>query len=157
VKDVATLKDLGAAFEDVLDDGVGAAVASAVREARAGHRTIPPWFVPAASTLLALLRLPAGWNSYAARPINPRAVGAALELLAATMQPDTPIPSVVPMSRGDVQLEWHLRDMDIEVVVPAEGPVRVWYEDLHRGAEREFTLDEGSEPLREVLHELTAR
>ncbi len=61
------------------------------------------------------------------------------------------------MSRGDVQLEWHLRGMDIEVVVPPEGPPRVWYEDLRGGTERELTLTEGPGPLREVLRELTAR
>lgn len=117
----------------------------------------PPWFVPVASSLLDLLRLPTEWNSYAARPISPRAARAALELLVETMEPDTPHPSVVPMSRGDIQLEWHLRGLDIEVVVSADGPIRVWYEDLRGGTERELTLAEGSEPLREVLRELAAR
>ena len=116
-----------------------------------------PWFAPVASSLLALLRLPAGWNSYAARPIDPRAAGAALELLAATMQPNTPIPSVLPMPRGDIQLEWHLRGLDVEVVIPAEGPARLWYEDVRDGTEHECTLAQGPEPLRKVLQELTAR
>lgn len=123
----------------------------------AANGTDPSWAAPVAKSLLDLLQLPPGWNSYAARPISPRAVGTVLALLARTMRPETPVPSVIPMSRGDIQLEWHLRGMDIEVVVPAEGPVRVWYEDVGRGAERELTLAEDAEPLREILDALTGR
>lgn len=117
----------------------------------------PAWLQTLVADVTALLQLPRGWNSYAARPIDVRAANAAVALLAATMQPNTPRPTVVPMSRGDIQLEWHLRGMDVEVVVPAEGPARVWYEDLRAGIEREYTLEGGHEPLREVLRELTAR
>jgi hypothetical protein len=104
-----------------------------------------------------LLQLPEDWDSYGARPIDARAVDAALRLLRATMQPNTPLPSVVPMSRGDVQLEWHVRGLDIEIVVPAQGTIRVWCDDLRGGSEREFTLERGPEPLRELLRELTER
>jgi AbrB family looped-hinge helix DNA binding protein len=117
----------------------------------------PPWFVPVATDLMGVLRLERGWNSYAAQPISPRAAGAVLALLSATMDVATPPPAVVPMSRGDIQLEWHLRGMDIEVVVPDEGPVRVWYADLQQHEERELALTDGPEPLREILCELTAR
>ncbi len=117
----------------------------------------PAWFRKLVEDVTALLQLPEGWNSYAARPIDVRATDATLGLLSATMQPNTPGPAVVPMSRGDIQLEWHLGGMDIEVVVPAQGPARVWYEDVRSGVEREFTLERGHEPVGEVLRELTAR
>jgi hypothetical protein len=117
----------------------------------------PEWLRPVVGELESLLRLPTNWDSYGARPIDPRAAGATLSLLTATMQPNTPIPSIVPMSRGDIQVEWHLRGMDIEVVVPAEGPIRIWQEDLRNGTEHEFTLDQDQEPLRAILRELTAR
>ena len=115
----------------------------------------PAWLQKLVTDVTALLQLPKGWNSYAARPIDVRAANATVELLLATMQPNTPGPTVVPMSRGDIQLEWHLRGMDVEVVVPAEGPARVWYEDVRSDTERECTLEPGHEPLHEVLRELT--
>jgi len=62
------------------------------------------------------------------------------------------------MSRGGIQLEWHLRGMNIEVTVPPLGSsVEVWYEDLRSGEEREFTIEDDPSALRDVLAELARR
>ena len=61
----------------------------------------------------------------------------ALQLLAATMRPATPAPIVVPTVRGGLQLEWHQRDVDLEVEVPPSGAVQVAYENLAEGREWE--------------------
>ena len=39
------------------------------------------------------------------------------------------------MSDGGLQLEWHLRGLNVEVTVPPTGPVEVWYENLANGDE----------------------
>jgi hypothetical protein len=117
----------------------------------------PSWFMSALIEIQGLLRLGSGWDSYSARPISVRAAEGALTLLTRTMQPVTPEPSIVPMARGGIQLEWHLRDMNIEVTVPPQGLAEAWYEDLRTGVEREFRFDQGPGELVRVLDDLTRR
>lgn len=52
-----------------------------------------------------LLALPAGWDSYGARKIDPLAIAAARRLLDA-LPKYIPEPAIAPMSNGGVELEW---------------------------------------------------
>jgi len=118
----------------------------------------PAWFGPTVQALSELLKLSSGWNSYGARPVDIGLVRSALELMAATMRPDTPPPSVVPTSRGGVQLEWHLGGIDLEVEVLAPGHFSVAYEDSGDGDDWEAEL-RGSDlkVLEEALDKLAQR
>jgi hypothetical protein len=119
---------------------------------------LPAWAPAVDEELRGLTLLPPGWDSYSARPISADTATAAMDLLRRVVQDDTPVPSIVPMSRGGIQLEWHLRGMNIEVTVPPRGSsVEVWYEDLRSGEEREFTIEDDPGALRDVLAELTRR
>ena len=119
---------------------------------------LPAWAFAVDEELRGLTRLPPGWDSYTARPISADTATAATQLLLQVVQDDTPVPSIVPMSRGGIQLEWHLRGMNIEVTVPPLGSsVEVWYEDLRSGEEREFTIEDDPSALRDVLAELARR
>jgi hypothetical protein len=115
-----------------------------------------PWLLPTVRELRALLALPDGWNSYRAARIDPGAILTALELLAQTMTPTTPAPSVVPMSRGGVQLEWHEQGVDLEVSVDPDGHVMAAYEN-EQGTEWEDDLTERHARLAEALAELASR
>lgn len=118
----------------------------------------PGWLASTDDALRKLTQLSPGWDSYRARPTSTRAAAVARELLRRTMQDETPVPSIVPMSQGGIQLEWHLRGMNIEVTVPPTGsPVEVWCEDLQSGEEGDFAIDGDIDSLREVLAELTSR
>lgn len=116
----------------------------------------PAWLLPTIQSMASLLSLPANWNSYGARPIDPRDVVLALDLLDRTMQPDTPPPAVAPTARGGLQLEWHLRGIDLEVEPLAQDQVHVFYEDQGR-AEMEDELGANLAPLAETLAELSRR
>lgn len=98
---------------------------------------LPAWLPPTVESLQKLLDLPRGWNSYDARQIDPNAAIDTIELLVEVMGGDTPAPSVVPTSRGSVQLEWHTRGMDIEVSIGPRGHASMWWEDLRTGEEGE--------------------
>lgn len=61
-----------------------------------------------------LLALPPGWDSYQARPIDSFAVQRALRFCQ-WLSDDAPAPTIVPLSNGGVQLEWHTKEMDEEM------------------------------------------
>ena len=77
-----------------------------------------------------LLGLPPGWNSYSAKPIEPRNVIRAIELLAELLGPKTPPPIVVPTVRGGIQLEWQTKGIDIEVYIDSKHDVCFFAEQL---------------------------
>src|SRR5947209_2702348 len=79
-----------------------------------------------------LLDLPPNWNSHGARPIDLKAVEFALNVLLQTMQPDTPLPTVVPLPRGGIQMEWHLSGIDFEVAVSSSGQFSLYLEGSDR-------------------------
>ena len=79
------------------------------------------------------LDLPEGWNSSTARRIDPAAVIWALDLLGKVMQPDTPAPTVIPTARGELELEWHLRGIDLEVHAVSPGRLYFYFEDQRSG------------------------
>ena len=51
------------------------------------------------------------------------------------MRPRTPVPQVVPSPVGGVQLEWHEKDIDLELHITAPYECEVWFQD-HRTGER---------------------
>jgi hypothetical protein len=89
----------------------------------------PHWLPPVLENIRQLLCLSPNWNSYKARPVNIASVREALRVMLLTMQGDTPIPAIVPTPRGTVQLEWHLRGIDLEVEALPSGLIHLSYED----------------------------
>jgi hypothetical protein len=117
----------------------------------------PEWLAPTINAMTVLLRMSANWNSYGARPIDVSAVARTLELLAGIMRIDSPAPAVAPTPKGGIQLEWHLRGIDLEVEPLPEGRVYVLFEDLRSGDEWEQELSADLTPLVESLGELSRR
>jgi len=116
------------------------------------------WLADACEKVRALLSLSPGWDSYSARAISTAAAKAAFQVLDDAARLGCPAPSIVPMSRGGIQVEWHIRQWNIEVTVPPDGsPVEVWGEDLISRTEQEFLVDGDPGPLREILTRLAQR
>jgi len=88
---------------------------------RNGEEPTTHWLV--FDALQKLASLPPGWDSYGARPLNPRAVWRSVGLLASIVPAIAPEPTVVPTRDGGVQFEWHRRGIDVEVRVPPVGEV----------------------------------
>lgn len=61
-----------------------------------------------------LLALQPGWDSYSAKAINAIAVNRALRFCE-WLADDAPVPDLVPLNDGGVQLEWHTEGMDEEM------------------------------------------
>lgn len=93
----------------------------------------PPWVEPVLRTLGRLLALPAGWDSYGSRAINPACAWAAWQLLSAVLHDDSPAPTVVPTARGGVQIEWHIHGIDLEIEAIAPNHYSVSFEDARTG------------------------
>lgn len=77
---------------------------------------LPSWFDPLMQGLVDVRTLPANWDSYDAMPINPKLVDMALTFMSGLLGPSSPAPRVVPLSSGGLQLEWHRKGVDVEVV-----------------------------------------
>ncbi len=117
----------------------------------------PSWFEPTLDTLVELLWLPAGWDSYGALAVDPTHVEAALRVLRLVMREDTPNPSIGPTNRGGVQVEWHERGIDLEFETLSAHRVHVSYEDSTTGADWDREVGADLTPLIECIACLSSR
>jgi hypothetical protein len=100
-------------------------------------------YVRTVKTLIELLELPGGWNSYNAKPIRKENVTFAVDLLSRLMHENTPEPDVVPKVRGGVQLEWHTGGVNLEISIDSPNNVKFFAEDIAGSQEAvEEDLDE---------------
>lgn len=106
----------------------------------------PASFLKGAGAVVDLLNLPAGWNSYGAKPIAPQNAVQAIRLLAGILSTDTPPPVVVPRVRGGIQLEWHSAYVDVEVYIDSPGKIRFFAEHTETGETFEGQI-EGNEAV----------
>jgi hypothetical protein len=89
----------------------------------------PLWFDRVIARIIRLLDLPPNWDSYGARVVDVDSVKTALRVMFWTMKPETPLPQIIPTPKGTIQLEWHLRGIDLEVEAMPSGLLQISYED----------------------------
>jgi len=116
-----------------------------------------PDFLPLLDTAKRLIDLPENWDSYGASPIDPRLIEYGLSLLNELTPSQTPLPTMVPTSRGGIQLEWHCRDIDLEIRIESLGSLDVSFEDSRTLEEWDGELTTSLEPLHRFLAELSRR
>lgn len=85
-----------------------------------------------------LCALPLGWDGYGAGPVSFQNAHFALRVLDSVCGVDAPAPSVIPGVSGDLQLEWHAIDSDVELHIRSPYDVHAW-------RETEETGDDGEE------------
>jgi len=75
--------------------------------------------------------------------VEPAFAASATTLLQTVMDEQTPIPSIVPTPPGGVQIEWHVKGIDLEIEVESTSRINVLFEDFRTGVswETEFTSD----------------
>ena len=103
-----------------------------------------------------LLALPPDWDSYGAMPIDRRNAVTALELLVTLIAGDVPMPSIVPMVDGGIQLEWHRCGVDLEVS-SVSGVFEIFFEDRATGEVREGKIGTDLTPLRSFLDRVSCK
>ena len=105
----------------------------------------PGWVQPVLKRIGQLLTLADNWDSYGGRRIDPVCAWSTWQLLLAILRDDSPTPTLVPTTRGGMQIEWHIRGIDLEVDVVSPGKLLVSFDDATTGQcwEREVTNDLG--------------
>jgi hypothetical protein len=97
---------------------------------------------PTISAFIGIQNLRENWNSYGGKSINNDLIQQALSVLGTIMQASSPAPSVVPMGDGGLQIEWHKRQQDLEIVFPADEAPQFYYRNRATGVEREGFANE---------------
>lgn len=75
-----------------------------------------PWIHAAVQRVLALLSLGDNWDSYGAIPVRRARAIDLLRLVEFIAQYSLPPPSIVPTPDGSLQIEWHTRGVDLEIL-----------------------------------------
>jgi hypothetical protein len=102
----------------------------------AGH--YDPEFVTASvAELDRLAQLPANWDSYGAPQIDPPIIAAVKTFIRALPADLAYRPRVVPMSTGNVQLEWHHEKKVLELEFESPQIIRYLQFDPARAVEEE--------------------
>jgi hypothetical protein len=115
---------------------------------------LPAWFDPLMQGFIDLLTLPPDWNSYGAGAIDEGIVLDAMNFISGLLGPASPAPRIVPLSGGGLQLEWHRKGIDLEVVFDRDG--RPFFSQRNRltGEDSEHELPEDSILLRSIIAKL---
>jgi hypothetical protein len=104
--------------------------------------SLPAWVKPTIFAFIGIQTLGENWNSYGGKPINTDLIKQALSLLESIMQADSPAPSVVPIGDGGLQIEWHRKQQDLEIVFPSDEVPQFYYKNRATGADQEGFLNE---------------
>lgn len=86
------------------------------------------WEREVLSVICRYTELPQGWDSYNGKPLRLDTGMFALQVLSSVMTEGTPVPSMVPVSSGGVQIEWHRNGLDIELYIaaPFDGELSIF-------------------------------
>ncbi len=88
-----------------------------------------PWFQwlnPVFDRLSEICALPTGWDGYRGRATRFDIARFTLFMLQNICAQNTPAPSIVPLSSGGLQIEWHTERAEIELTVYAPYDVQAW-------------------------------
>lgn len=100
----------------------------------------------------------AGWDGHGGKPISDDVVAFTGVLMECIAIPGLPEPHVAPLSYGGLQLEWHAKDIDLEIEVIAPHHFSVLFEDAITGIEWEHYYDSSDlSDLKEPLKLLASR
>lgn len=96
-----------------------------------------PWGKPVMAKLDQLVKLEYGWDGYRGSPVSFDNATFALRMLEVIYIAEAPEPQIVPGPGGDLQIEWHTPDADIELHVKAPNNVLAWRATSRTGPEGE--------------------
>ncbi|MDD5091340.1 MAG: hypothetical protein PHQ23_10555 [Candidatus Wallbacteria bacterium] len=104
--------------------------------------------------LLSLSFLSDNWDGYGAKPISSQAVSRAAMLVDEAFDEATPVPSVVPVPNGSVQLEWHENNVDLEIEFLSSNKLLVSFDDLDEDISWEKVITDDYTALVQALNRL---
>lgn len=95
------------------------------------------WRQEVTEKLNELTALERGWDGYRARPVSFDTAHFALQMLESICRVSAPAPQIVPGSNGDLQIEWHSDNGDVELHVVGPYRVEAWRANQATGPEGE--------------------
>ncbi len=103
---------------------------------------LPDWVAPTIDGFLSIQALDENWDTYGSRRISEDVMRQALSILTQIMSLSSPVPSVVPMSDGGLQIEWHKNRRDLEVAFSIDASPTYSYLNRATGQSKEgFATD----------------
>lgn len=84
------------------------------------------WYDSVKEQLEELVHLPQGWDGYNAVPVSFVNANFALRMLEKSCGLESKPPQIVPGTTGDLQIEWHTMNGDIELHINAPNDVDAW-------------------------------
>ena len=93
----------------------------------------PAWLGRVKRRLEELILLPTNWDSYGAAPVDPRVARLAENLVEWFAVADMPSPDVFATSDGGIQIEWHVRGVNIEIDISPSDGTTIYFHDLTAG------------------------
>lgn len=84
------------------------------------------WHREVADRLNELTSLSRGWDGYNSPPVSFDTAHFAMQMLEAITREDAPAPQIVPGTSGDLQIEWHTDNGDVELHVVRPYRVTAW-------------------------------
>ncbi len=116
--------------------------------------TLPDWVPPTIEAFERIRSLSANWDSYGSKSIDGELIREALSTLGAVMQVDSPAPSVVPLSDGGLQIEWHRRQQDLEITFAIDETPQFFYRNRTAGISEEGPVRSKTSKLISLLGSL---
>lgn len=95
----------------------------------------PAWLGRVKKRLRSYEALLINWDSYGAVPLDPRVRPVAEDLIEWFAVDDMPPPDVFVTSEGGVQIEWHIRQVNIEIEISPADEDTILFHDLNSGVE----------------------
>ena len=115
----------------------------------------PIWLPSVQSQLEILTALPQGWDAMGSPPVRADIGEFAINyLLPKIMNDITPAPSLVPVSGGGLQIEWHQNGMDIELFISGRFETEFYFSDLETGEVIEHELVADFSALEQFINRL---
>jgi len=125
------------------------------RSANFVSETQPPaWIKPSIQAFMELLQLPQDWDGYGAAQVREQIVQNALMVLVEVMENDAPTPSLVPLSDGGIQVEWHRRSGNLEIEFPVDEPPTFYYYDDEGGEETKGQINGNLDQIQAYIAKL---
>jgi len=101
---------------------------------------VQAWHEEVMGQLNDLIHLKPGWDGYQGLPVTFENATFGLRIIEAICGNNTPPPQIIPGVSGELQIEWHTMQGDIELLVKAPNDVRAWHSPLSDGDNEEELL-----------------
>lgn len=118
---------------------------------------VSAWVQALSNQFKKLNDLSRGWDGYNGQPIDFHCSRFTEQVLDQLSRADIPEPSLVPLSNGRLQFEWHMNQYDLEVEVQGPLDMLCYRYDHLTDEEEEIELSADLLPLRNWLDELASR